>query len=254
MSRNTWLARPATPDRHGTDAVQVMTDPVPLLLDRLEGVRPSGPGWVARCPGHEDRHASLSVAAGDDGRALLTCHAGCTIEVVVGALGLTMADLYPRTNGATGPARPARGRGREIRYRARLADGSHADERIEHVRLDRPDGTKRMWWERDGRKGLGGLSPSVFVLYGTERLDLAGMDAVVVVEGEKATDALASWGVVAVLAMPSLPVASSTMATSVNVPPISTPIRHICSFRHLMQVPRRLPPRHRCHYSNVRSI
>jgi len=175
-----------------------MTDPVPLLLDRLEGVRPSGPGWVARCPGHEDRHASLSVAAGDDGRALLTCHAGCTIEVVVGALGLTMADLYPRTNGATGPARPARGRGREIRYRARLADGSHADERIEHVRLDRPDGTKRMWWERDGRKGLGGLSPSVFVLYGTERLDLAGMDAVVVVEGEKATDALASWGVVAV--------------------------------------------------------
>ena len=33
-------------------------------------------------------------------------------------------------------------------------------------------------------------------------------------------------GVVATLAMPIRPVASSTIATSVNVPPISTPIRH----------------------------
>ena len=46
-------------------------------------------------------------------------------------------------------------------YRIRVADGSRASERIEHVRLDRPNGTKRVWWERDGRKGLGGLSPSI---------------------------------------------------------------------------------------------
>lgn len=34
---------------------------------------------------------------------------------------------------------------RETRFRAYLADGSHADELIEHVRLDHPDGTKTMW-------------------------------------------------------------------------------------------------------------
>jgi putative DNA primase/helicase len=174
-----------------------MTDPVARLLDRLDGVRPSGSGWVARCPGHEDAHASLSVAVGDDGRALLTCHAGCPTGTVVDALGMTMEDLFPRTNGAAEPARPARGRGRETRYRARLADGSGAGERIEHVRLDRPDGSKRVWWERDGRKGLGGLSPSAFALYGSERLDTETTD-VVVVEGEKAADALTSWGIAAV--------------------------------------------------------
>lgn len=175
-----------------------MTDPVASLLDRLEGVRPSGGGWVARCPGHEDQHASLSVAAGDDGRALLTCHAGCTAEAVVGALGMSMAELYPRTNGAAGAARPSQGKGRETRYRARLADGSHAAERIEHVRVDRPDGTKRMWWERGGRKGLAGLSPSTFALYGVERVDPLASEPVVLVEGEKATDALVAMGIIAV--------------------------------------------------------
>jgi len=175
-----------------------MTDPVALLLDRLDGVRPSGQGWMARCPGHEDRHASLSVAFGDDERALLICHAGCTTELVLGAVGLGMADLYPRTNGAAGPAGPARRRGQETRYRARLADGSHGAERIEHVRLDRPAGTKRMWWERDGRKGLRGLSPSAFALFGIEGIDPGATDPVIILEGEKAADALSTLDIPAV--------------------------------------------------------
>jgi len=82
----------------------VLTDPVALLLDRLDGVRPSGQGWMARCPGHEDRHASLSVAFGDDERALLICHAGCTTEVVLGAVGLDVrfvpADEWRRRSSA----------------------------------------------------------------------------------------------------------------------------------------------------------
>jgi hypothetical protein len=59
-----------------------VADPIARLLGRLDGVRRSGEGWVALCPGHEDRHASLSVAAGDDGRALLTCHTGCRTDAV----------------------------------------------------------------------------------------------------------------------------------------------------------------------------
>jgi putative DNA primase/helicase len=177
-----------------------MAEPMQLLVDRLEGVRRSGTGWVARCPAHEDRHASLSVAAGDDGRALLTCHAGCATETVVAAAGLEMVDLYPRTNGAAGSARTAaaQGSGRETRYRVRLADGSRASERIEHVRIDFPDRPKRMWWVREGHTGLGGLSTSAFALYGIERLDEMATDDIVVVEGEKAAGALCAMGIPAV--------------------------------------------------------
>jgi len=46
------------------------------VLDKLDGVRRSGSGHAARCPAHDDRHASLSVGEGEGGRVLLKCHAG----------------------------------------------------------------------------------------------------------------------------------------------------------------------------------
>jgi putative DNA primase/helicase len=58
------------------------------VLSRLEGVRRSGDGWVARCPCHDDREPSLSIGEGDDGRLLLKCFAGCSFEELRGALGL----------------------------------------------------------------------------------------------------------------------------------------------------------------------
>jgi hypothetical protein len=73
-----------------------MTAPVGLVLDRLAGVRRSGSGWVARCPAHDDRRPSLSIAEGEDGRVLLYCHAGCATRDVVAAMGLRMADLFAR--------------------------------------------------------------------------------------------------------------------------------------------------------------
>ena len=48
---------------------------------------------MAFCPAHDDRNASLSVHV-SDGRILLHCHAGCSTEDVVNALGLTMSDLF----------------------------------------------------------------------------------------------------------------------------------------------------------------
>lgn len=50
--------------------------------------------YQGQCPAHEDKRASLSVSVGDDGRVLIKCHAGCTSESVVGAVGLKMADLF----------------------------------------------------------------------------------------------------------------------------------------------------------------
>lgn len=69
--------------------------PVQNVLDKLEGVKQTGEGkWEARCPAHDDKHASLSISKGDDGRALLCCHAGCQNLAVVKAIGLKLSDLF----------------------------------------------------------------------------------------------------------------------------------------------------------------
>lgn len=51
---------------------------------------------VYRCPSHEDRSPSLSVSEGRDGRALVHCFAGCSVEEVCRALDLTVRDLFVR--------------------------------------------------------------------------------------------------------------------------------------------------------------
>src|SRR5947209_8384112 len=62
------------------------------------GGRRSGSGWMARCPAHDDRQASLSISEGTDGRVLLYCHAGCSLTDVLAAVRLEPRDLF---NGST---------------------------------------------------------------------------------------------------------------------------------------------------------
>lgn len=69
--------------------------PVERILSKLPDAKKSGMGWSACCPAHEDRRASLSVGEGEDGRALVKCHAGCETEAVCAAVGLAMSDLMP---------------------------------------------------------------------------------------------------------------------------------------------------------------
>lgn len=45
------------------------------------------------CPAHDDRKASFSIRLADD-RILLNCHAGCTFDEILAALGITKADTY----------------------------------------------------------------------------------------------------------------------------------------------------------------
>ena len=73
-----------------------MTTPCENLLGRLEAVKKSGVGkWKARCPAHSDRTPSLSVREEADGRILLHCFGGCSVEAVLAAAGLSFEDLYP---------------------------------------------------------------------------------------------------------------------------------------------------------------
>lgn len=73
--------------------------PVDDVLDKLINVKKHQRAdgavyWTACCPAHDDRHASLSIDEGDDGRALLECHAGCEVKQIVAAIEMTMADLF----------------------------------------------------------------------------------------------------------------------------------------------------------------
>lgn len=89
-------------------------------------------------------------------------------------------------------ARPGSGR---RRFELRDASGVHV---MTHVRVNRPDGDKSFIWERpDGRPGLGGVPAGELPLYGIDRLD-GLMQRVVIVEGEKAAEALWSAGFAAV--------------------------------------------------------
>ncbi|MFZ2874576.1 MAG: DUF3987 domain-containing protein [Phycisphaerales bacterium] len=90
-----------------------MSGPVQRILTALREhghePRKAGAGWCCKCPAHDDRNPSLSIHAGDDGRALVNCHAGCTVDAVCRAIGLRPADLFiPDPNRRTG--RPPRTR------------------------------------------------------------------------------------------------------------------------------------------------
>jgi putative DNA primase/helicase len=50
------------------------------------GGRPTGGGWMTRCPAHDDRTPSLSIRDADHGKVLVRCHAGCDQERVIAAL------------------------------------------------------------------------------------------------------------------------------------------------------------------------
>jgi hypothetical protein len=66
------------------------------ILNRLTKVKQSGKGrWMASCPSHEDKSPSLSVRELDDGRILMHCFGGCNVGEVLGALSLTLEDLFP---------------------------------------------------------------------------------------------------------------------------------------------------------------
>ena len=84
-----------------------MTTPVDKVLAALPDARKNGSGWAARCPAHPDKRASLSVAVGDNGGAVVHCHAGCSPEAVAAALGLKLADFMP-PNGGPAPRKAAK--------------------------------------------------------------------------------------------------------------------------------------------------
>jgi len=75
------------------------------LAQRCARPRRTRTGWQACCPAHEDRTPSLSITPQDE-KVLLYCHAGCTAEAMVAALGLAMRDLFVTATRPSAPGRP----------------------------------------------------------------------------------------------------------------------------------------------------
>jgi hypothetical protein len=158
-------------------------DPVALFLERLNDPDPKEVGgrYQLHCPAHEDKQHSLSLARGDDGRALLRCFAGCDVPAIVKRVGLVMSDLFPTAEE------------RKPLKRSWVIRSDKGETVAIHHRIDRANGKKEISWERNGKMSLDGLPVRLLPLYGMEQTPkiLPG-EPLIITEGEKAADALSA--------------------------------------------------------------
>lgn len=87
--------RPVSGEQRKYPPVEETDLPLDIILDRISVVSQTGSTWYARCPFHHDNRPSLSVSVTAHEVVLLHCHYGCTPEEVLGAIDLTLRDLFP---------------------------------------------------------------------------------------------------------------------------------------------------------------
>lgn len=192
------------------------------LHEARKVMRQTARGVIAQCPAHDDATPSCSFDEGDSGNVLVKCHAGCSTEAVVAALGLQMHGLFASSSSAPlrpTPTKPVRILGQTPNEAAAAlvsefinahpkgslrvhqyvdAEGSAL---FAVVRFDYRDNENQRRKEvRQMRvvpggwaAGLGGVERRV--LYGLDRLAKADADELVVVgEGEKVVEAARALG------------------------------------------------------------
>ena len=150
------------------------------FCSHLQGIEGKGKQRTALCPAHGDKHQSLSVSEGEDGRILVKCHYGCSTKDIVSAMGLTLQDLFP-----TPEKKPEKKPERKIvaSYNYTDIDGNFLNQK---TRWQTPDGKTFTWSHKEGgqwRKGHKGL-PVLYNLPATKR------DFLYIVEGEKDVETL----------------------------------------------------------------
>ena len=185
------------------------------FLSLLNGVKPSGSSFVARCPAHDDRQQSLSVSEGDDGRILVKCFAGCEIRDIVAAVGLKLNDLFasggdsrpwntsPEKSGIqSSPVTPA------ITIAQLAADKGLTVEFLSYYTTEIPFGVKIIYKNADGKLASrqrlrialsakegsrwtkGSASPLIYGVWRISRMSKES-DTLLLVEGE--SDAWTAW-------------------------------------------------------------
>lgn len=180
-------------------ALPASSSPIDRVLARLKGVKPAGQSkWMAQCPAHEDKQASLSLRVGNDGRAVMFCHASCPTTAIVAALGLAMSDLFIggrpslEVSSSVAPAQGVKTRQRMVKsFDYHDADGTLVFQvcRMEPKAFPQRRPTPAGGWEW----GLGDVAPVLYRL--PEVIEaVASERRIYVVEGEKDADTLVALG------------------------------------------------------------
>lgn len=105
---------------------------VETFIGLLENVHRTTRGVMAQCPAHADHNPSLSTTEGEDGRILVHCFAGCSVQEICEALGLQVRDLF---SGRPNYPRLRKGQRRRERERGdRRREAAHQGVRVELLR------------------------------------------------------------------------------------------------------------------------
>lgn len=155
------------------------------LLSKLDGV--SGPydggQYTAKCPAHDDNHASLCINVGDGDKILVHCQAGCDVKAVVAAMGLKMQDLF-----AEGSKPPAGGSKAPPKAPVTTYIYSDADNKPHYKVVRMPD--KQFYQHRYDHttkrwiSGIKGIERLPYALPNVKKA-IANGNTIFVVEGEK---------------------------------------------------------------------
>ena len=118
--------------------------PVEKILGRLEDYKERRGEFRTRCPAHQgNSDNSLSIKAGDDGRVLLVCRGGCSLQEILDALGLKMGDLFANSGSPEGSTAKKAVRNKRSHAGVGIPTSKDKDEEI-LATDDLPDGT---YWE-----------------------------------------------------------------------------------------------------------
>jgi len=210
------------------------SEPITAVLNALERIGARGlmtkpnERWQFHCPAHEDRQPSLTVSRKPDGTVLLHCHAGCSTEAVLAALGLTVKDLFPNVQ-EIHPRAQKNTSGKKTTPGKNISEHQNANGKVYPTARDALKsyglGKPAKWWAYrnangdavmvvarwntpDGKeirpvyKTPSGWKPGAFppprLLYRLpELLQAHSGTPIIVVEGEKCVDAMTELGFVA---------------------------------------------------------
>ncbi len=159
----------------------------------------SGAGYRALCPAHADQKPSLTFRDGDNGRFVVYCHKGCSVEEIMQAVGLSEQDLF--NDEPQGAAHGSRPRGTREQLGKIVAEYDYPDERgnllyqvvgyaSKEFRQRKPNGHGGWTWRLNGVRRVPYRLPEL-----TAAVEKG--DRIYIVEGEKDVDCLAKLGLAA---------------------------------------------------------
>ncbi len=200
-----------------------IANPIDTVLNTISAetgheARKSGDGFITCCPAHDDNNPSLKVSERIDGTVGIHCFAGCRPEDVLTSVGLTLADLFPTNGDGRQNPKIQPKRGGTVTPKVSKTFPS-VEVAIDYFR--KQHGDIRVWtyddadgepvgvvirWDTDNGKEFRPLSRSesgwmLCAMSAPRPLyrlpDVTASNRVYVAEGEKAADALRSFGLTA---------------------------------------------------------